>query len=239
MAHFQKRFDGEGLTLLEDENELEEYCYFVAGCVGEMLCKVFCVELPRLSEESRRIMNETAVSFGLGLQITNIAKDFLVDRKRGWSYIPRSVIVNCGLTVEEFSSGESTEKSLKVVKYLLNKTLGHLRDALRFTLALPRTAVRLRLFCIWPLWMALETVAVLNNNCDLLASEDPVKISRSTVKKILRNTPCIAWSNWLLSRSFNEIQSRCDCADPPFFNFEGLRDRLNKIVLESTELSAG
>ena len=237
MAHFQKRFDTNSLTLLEDENELEEYCYFVAGCVGEMLCNLFCAELPGLSEKSRKIMEETAVSFGLGLQITNIAKDFLVDRKRGWSYIPKSVITKSGLTVEEFSSGQSLEKSLIVVRFLLNKTVGHLKDALRFTMALPRNAIRFRLFCIWPLWMALETVAVLNNNCDLLASEDPVKISRSTVKKILLSTPWIVWSNGLLSRSFGKIQERCDCSNPPQFDFLGLSERLEKIALDSPTLS--
>ena len=237
MAYFQKRFSGEGLTLLEDEYELEEYCYFVAGCVGEMLCNLFCVELPGLSNESRKIMEGNAVSFGLGLQITNIAKDFLIDRRRGWSYIPRSVITRSGLSVEEFSSGESLEKCLEVVKCLLNKTVGHLNDALKFTLALPQTSIRLRLFCVWPLWMALETVAILNDNPDLLASEDPVKISRNTVKKILRNTPWIAWSNNLLTRSFNKIQKRCNFSNPPRFNFTELRERLDKIPLDTQALS--
>ena len=37
MAYFQKKFIPNKLTLLENEEELEEYCYFVAGAVGEML----------------------------------------------------------------------------------------------------------------------------------------------------------------------------------------------------------
>ena len=229
MAYFQKRFDTEGLTLLENEKELEEYCYFVAGCVGEMLCNLFLLELPNLSDQSRDIMKRNAVSFGLGLQITNIAKDFLVDRKRGWSYIPKSMITSNGLTVAEFNRGQSMDKNLKVIQCLLNKTVGHLQDALKFTLALPRSAIRLRLFCIWPLWMALETVALLNNNRDLLGSEDPAKIPRSTVKTILLITPWIAWSNSLLTRSFNKILTRCDCSTPPRFDIKYLQKRLNKI----------
>ena len=237
MAYFQKRFGSEDLTLLENENELEEYCYFVAGCVGEMLCNLFFVELPGLSDRSMNIMRGNAVSFGLGLQITNIAKDFLVDRKRGWSYIPKSMITSNGLTVEEFSQGHSLDKNLKVIQCLLNKTVGHLQDALKFTLALPRTAIRLRLFCIWPLWMAIETVAVLNNNKDLLTSEDPVKISRSTVKAILWKTPMMVWSNNLLLGAFNKILVRSGCHNPSPFNIEKLQKRLIKISLDTPALT--
>ncbi|OGW15705.1 MAG: squalene/phytoene synthase, partial [Nitrospinae bacterium RIFCSPLOWO2_12_FULL_47_7] len=162
MAYFQKKFDGSRLTLLEDENELEEYCYYVAGAVGEMLCNLFFVELPDLSEKSRETMKHTAVSFGLGLQLTNISKDVMVDRSRGWSYVPKSFIIQNGLTVDEFNSGNA--KNLVIMEQLLKKTIGHLQDALRFTLAIPRQEFSLRLFCIWPLWMAMETVAVLHNN---------------------------------------------------------------------------
>lgn len=233
MAHFQKKIHHDGLTLLENENELEEYCYFVAGCVGEILCGLFFVELPRLSPTARDIMKRNAVSFGLGLQMTNITKDFMVDRKRGWSYIPRSLITSNGLTVDEFSSGTSVQKSLEVIKCLLRKTSGHLQDALKFTLAIPRNEFSIRLFCIWPLWMAMETVAALVDNHALLNSENPVKISRATVKKILRRTPLFCYSNFLLKRSFTKISKRCDCGNPPPFNSENLKERLRKISLDA------
>ncbi|MFQ5717832.1 MAG: squalene/phytoene synthase family protein [Nitrospinales bacterium] len=233
MAYFQNKFHADGLTLLETENELEEYCYFVAGCVGEMLRRLFFVELPHLSEKAKRTMKRNAVSFGLGLQMTNITKDFIVDRKRGWSYIPRSLITSNGLTVDEFGSDELMEKNLQVIKCLLRKTLGHLQDALKFTLAIPRSEISMRLFCIWPLWMAMETVAVLLNNQALLNSEDPVKISRATVQRILRRTPWFSCSNFLLRRSFAKISKRCDCGVPSPFYIENLKARLSKISLDT------
>jgi len=238
MAYFQRKFDAGGLTLLETENELEEYCYFVAGCVGEMLCGLFFAAIPNLSPQAREIMKRNAVSFGLGLQMTNITKDFLTDRKRGWSYIPRTMITGNGLTVDEFSSGQFVEKNLQVIKCLLRKTSGHLRDALTFTLAIPRREISIRLFCIWPLWMAMETVAVLVNNRSLVHSEDPVKISRATVRKILRRTPFFCFSNFLLNRSFDNILKRCDCGAPPPFDFQNLQDRLSKIPLDPPALYA-
>ncbi len=231
MAYFQTKFDYSQLTLLENLNELEEYCYFVAGVVGEMLCGLFLLDMPGLSARARNVMQRTAVSFGLGLQMTNISKDLVADRARGWSYIPRSLITGCGLTVEEFGSRETAETSLVILEKLLNKTLGHLKDALEFTLAIPRHKISLRLFCIWPLWMAMETVAVLHNNKALLNSDDPVKISRRTVRQILRRTPLMCCSDTLLSWSFNDILKRSELDDPSVFDLDRLKERLGKISL--------
>ena len=233
MAWFQGKFDASGLTLLEDEEALEEYCYYVAGLVGEMLCNLFFQALPHLSPGAKKTMRETAVSFGLGLQMTNISKDMIVDRSRGWSYIPKSYITEAGLTVEEFSEGHDMEKSFLVLGRILNKTMGHLEDALKFTLAIPSNAPRIRLFCVWPLWMAAETVAVLNNNKALLQSDDPVKITRATVRRILRRTRLICFSNILLGWSFCGIRRRTGLSDPPRFNLNALKARLEQLDIDS------
>jgi len=233
MAYFQKRFHIGKLAPLENENELEEYCYFVAGAVGEMLCNLFLTELPGISESAAATMRETAVSFGLGLQMTNITKDVAADRERGWSYIPKSFLAEQGLTLEEFHSEQAMDKNLRAVEKLLSKTRGHLDDALRFTLAIPRRHLRLRLFCIWPLWMAMETVAVLHKNESLLTSRANVKIPRSTVKRILMTTPWLAASDALLQRSFERILPRKDLDPAPRFNLEALQKRLKQIPLEN------
>jgi len=232
MAYFQKKFGFGQMTLLENAEELEEYCYFVAGAVGEMLCNLFLQEMPGLSAANKETMRRTAISFGLGLQITNISKDIITDRGRGWSYVPRSIIEANGLTPDEFHAGASTEKDLKVLENLLSKTVGHLNDALDFILAIPASQMRIRLFCIWPLWMAMETVAVLHNNHDLLKSDSNVKITRKTVKRILRRTPFICWSNSLLKRSFKNILKRETFNSPGRFNLDELKQRLGKLALD-------
>ncbi|MAX16578.1 MAG: squalene/phytoene synthase [Nitrospina sp.] len=233
MAFFQSRFQFGEITPLENIQDLEEYCYFVAGVVGEMLCNLFFQKLSYLPEAAKNIMRNNAVSFGLGLQMTNISKDIIADRNRGWSYIPKSVISEKGLTMDEFHSGASMDKNLLILEGLLKKTKGHLNDALKFTLAIPRTEIALRLFCIWPLWMAVKTVAVLHNNPVLLNSNAQVKISRSTVKRILFGTPFIAWSNNFLKYSFANIINDNAFLNPPAFDLEGLKSRLGKIPLDT------
>lgn len=234
MAFFQGKFTSNKITLLKDENELEEYCYFVAGAVGEMLSNLFIEELSGLSDKNREIMRAHAVSFGLGLQMTNISKDIIVDRGRGWSYIPRTFITDKGLTVEEFNTGVSEKKNLEIIERLLHKTTGHLQDALKFTLAIPKSESAIRIFCIWPLWMALETVATLHNNEALLKSDDPVKISRQTVRQILRRTRLLAYSDLLLKWSFSRIQKRARLFNPPVFRLNKLKSRLAGLDLHST-----
>jgi farnesyl-diphosphate farnesyltransferase len=233
MAFFQSRFQFGEITPLENMHDLEEYCYFVAGVVGEMLCNLFFQKLSYLPEAAKNTMRNNAVSFGLGLQMTNISKDIIADRNRGWSYVPMSVISEKGLTMDEFHSGASMDKNLLILEGLLKKTKGHLNDALKFTLAIPRTEIALRLFCIWPLWMAVKTVAVLHNNPILLNSNAQVKISRSTVKRILFGTPFIAWSDNLLKYSFANIINDNVFQNPPAFDLEGLKSRLGKIPLET------
>jgi farnesyl-diphosphate farnesyltransferase len=197
-----------------------------------MLCNLFIEEISGLSSVNKKIMRNTAVSFGLGLQITNISKDIVADRGRGWSYVPLSYIEANGLSFEEFHAGKSTEKDLKVLETLLNKTVGHLTDAFDFILAIPKSYMRIRLFCIWPLWMAMKTVAELHKNHDLLKSNANVKISRKAVKQILRRTPFICWSDSLLRRSFKKILKDKEFTEPEHFDLNKLKQRLKKLALD-------
>jgi PAS domain S-box-containing protein len=66
------------------------YCYFVAGVVGEMCTDLFCLHSPELAAQ-RTAMMRLAVSFGQGLQMTNILKDIWDDRPANACWLPRSV----------------------------------------------------------------------------------------------------------------------------------------------------
>ena len=68
----------------------------MAGVVGEMLTELFCRYCPEL-EPQRERLTHLAVSFGQGLQMTNILKDIWDDRQAGACWLPRSVF-NGGFT---------------------------------------------------------------------------------------------------------------------------------------------
>jgi len=62
MPRFQRNASLDGLA---DVPELDAYCYYVAGVVGEMLTELFCVYSPEI-EARREQLAPLAVSFGLG-----------------------------------------------------------------------------------------------------------------------------------------------------------------------------
>jgi len=78
MEEFQRSNVVHGLRDLE---QLNAYCYHVAGVVGEMLTELFCAYSPRIAS-FKETLSHLAVSFGQGLQMTNILKDIWDDRDR-------------------------------------------------------------------------------------------------------------------------------------------------------------
>ena len=87
MARFVARADGKGALALGSLAELRDYCYVVAGIVGEMLCELFLLDAPALAPVASRL-RERAALFGEGLQLVNILKDAEVDEREGRIYLP-------------------------------------------------------------------------------------------------------------------------------------------------------
>ncbi len=90
MASVVARADERGNLRLGSVRELKDYCYIVAGIVGELLTEVFLHDAPALQQEHaelRRLMR----SFGEGLQLVNILKDVGDDAKDGRVYLPDAV----------------------------------------------------------------------------------------------------------------------------------------------------
>lgn len=90
MSQFVERSDDQGDLRLRDLDDLRDYCYAVAGIVGEMLTDLFVLGSPTL-EASRDYLSQRAVSFGEGLQLVNILKDSAADATEGRFFLPAAV----------------------------------------------------------------------------------------------------------------------------------------------------
>lgn len=75
------------LTTLE---ELRQYCYTVAGIVGELLTDIFVHDAPSLRVEKDALRREERL-FGEGLQLVNILKDEADDASEDRVFIPAGV----------------------------------------------------------------------------------------------------------------------------------------------------
>jgi farnesyl-diphosphate farnesyltransferase len=90
MAEFVGRTNGEGALRLETLLELREYCFVVAGIVGQLLTELYvggCPQIANVADELRA----RAPRFGEGLQLVNILKDAQPDADEGRVYLPREV----------------------------------------------------------------------------------------------------------------------------------------------------
>jgi farnesyl-diphosphate farnesyltransferase len=190
---------------LEDQEDLEQYCYYVAGTVGLMLTSIFSDNSEKISPEIKGKLEGRSVAFGLGLQITNIAKDFFADRSRGWCYVPRVFFVDEGIDPVSDAWREKPEAFFKVQARIMTLALRYLDEALLYTLDIPRRLFRYRLFCLWPLFMAVETLAKLHRERNLDAQKT-VKISRQDVRRIVRNTSLSVLSNSALKSLYGRVR---------------------------------
>jgi farnesyl-diphosphate farnesyltransferase len=90
MAGFVRRTGGDGVLRLETVEDLREYCYVVAGIVGEMLTDLFLLAGPGLAAVADGLRRRAAL-FGEGLQLVNILRDSASDVGEGRNYVPAGI----------------------------------------------------------------------------------------------------------------------------------------------------
>jgi farnesyl-diphosphate farnesyltransferase len=90
MADVVRRGDPLGNLRLSSLRALRDYCYVVAGIVGEMLTALFLADAPALVPVAARLARRSRF-FGEGLQLVNILKDSSSDATEGRVYLPDGV----------------------------------------------------------------------------------------------------------------------------------------------------
>ncbi len=211
------RASGGGLGLASLEETLE-YCYYVAGTVGEMLTRLFAWYSPTVAAREGQL-EPRAVAFGNALQLTNILKDVRADLERGSCWLPRTMLAEYGLKPEELLEARHQGEAMRVHGRLVAVAHRELREAFAYVLALPREERGLRLFCLWPLFLAVVTLRKLYGNVAVLGTE-PVKVSRRTVRWVLGTTRLLVRQDWALRWLFSVLTAslpRDEDQEPPRF----------------------
>lgn len=184
MFDFQRHVSRQGLKTLRD---MDNYCYCVAGVVGEMLTELMVDHDPDLAC-NRGILMPLAASFGQGLQMTNVLKDQWEDLNHGVCWLPQDVFARYGvdLTGRQAGMHDSPQERPEKRSYtgalseLIGVTHEHLRRALDYTLLIPVKHIGYRRFCLMNIGFALMTLRKMQDRLDFYAG-DQVKISRQTV----------------------------------------------------------
>lgn len=202
MLDFQRKKTAWGL---KDMAEFDQYCYFVAGVVGEMLTELFCDHSPQIAARREELLS-LAASFGQGLQMTNIIKDLWEDRGRGVCWMPRSVFAKAGYDLKDLPRICDADSFGKGINEMIGVARYHLKNALTYTTLIPPTESGIRKFCLWAIGMAVFTLRNVSKKLDYKSGKD-VKISRRTLKSIMFVSDVAGHSNFLLERLF-ELATR-------------------------------
>ncbi len=177
MPRYQSNTSLEGLPRMADT---DDYCYYVAGVVGEMLTDLFCDHDPAIAAR-RAQLGALAASFAQGLQMTNILKDQWEDRARGACWLPQDVFARHGVALGELRAVPHDPRFAAGLRELVGVTHTHLRNALDYTLLIPATQPGIRRFCLWAVGLAVLTLQKINENPRFTAGVQ-VKVPRSAVR---------------------------------------------------------
>ncbi|MGH8009488.1 MAG: phytoene/squalene synthase family protein, partial [Candidatus Binatia bacterium] len=161
---------------LPTRTALDQYTYFVAGCVGEFWTRTIVAHRTALRHWDMATMETRAVRFGKGLQLTNILRDIAQDLRLGRCYLPRIELAALGIQPEELLDPNALTRIKPLVSDLLDLTLSHYREGWAYTLAIPRREWWLRLACAWPLLIGLSTLALVSRSSQLLDPNVRLKV---------------------------------------------------------------
>jgi len=101
--------------------ELDRYCYQVAGTVGLMMMRVFGLE----DEEAE----PRALDLGRGMQLTNILRDVAEDATAGRIYLPATERKDYGILKEDLLAGKPSGKWREFMRFQVERAREQYRRA--------------------------------------------------------------------------------------------------------------
>lgn len=175
MRHFLKERREQGGLRLRTLGEVNQYCFFVAGLVGELLTDLVAQRWPNAPRSARNYLD--AHHFGLFLQKINLLKDQSKDEKEGRFLVP-----------------SRTE--------LLASLAHDAEGAIRYLQSLPVAEKGFRLFCAWSLFLGLASLPWIERS-RLLGIFS--KIPRLFTEKLLAKVEGLVDDNAALLGLFREM----------------------------------
>lgn len=190
------------------DDQLENYTYLVAGCVGQFWSRITAHYLYAIKPEELPSMESLGVNFGKALQYVNVLRDMPRDIRCGRLYVP------CPGLEKFLSPAQQNDAELLAFKVKLrpwiDKTLDHFYDALRYIQKTPKTALFLRLSTIWPVAIGLGTLLEMASSSKWPTFSQRVKVSRLWVYTMMAISLVIVWSNSALSWAFSSMRQKID-----------------------------
>ena len=190
--------DSGRITALKTDAELDQYTYYVAGCVGEFWTAISVAHETPLQRWDAERMSCIGVRFGKALQLTNVLRDIPRDLRIGRCYLPEATLAQVGVTPNELLDASTGHRARPVLVKGIETALDHYQAAEAYLVAIPQRCLRLRLAVLWPILIGLATLARLARNEAWLDPACQSKVSRRWVYGMLVFSLPSSFSNTLL-----------------------------------------
>ncbi|MFB6200449.1 MAG: phytoene/squalene synthase family protein [Halorhabdus sp.] len=182
MATFVDRYAAAGGLRIQTIEELEEYCWYVAGTIGSFVTELLIEDVP---PDQRDAFEDNATAFSRLLQLVNVTRDIASDyREEDNVYVPAALLAEHGLTADDIADIENAEAFVPVVSALADRAERYLDDTQAWIEAMPET--RGNSLAAWaiPFLLAVGTLRELKTRPAAVLKGD-VKVSRAEVYALL------------------------------------------------------
>jgi farnesyl-diphosphate farnesyltransferase len=184
MAMFVDRHATKGGLRIDDRDELEQYCYYAAGTVGNLITNL--LTRGDVAEERARRLRETAEEFGLLLQLVNVSKDVYDDyTEENNVYLPAEWLEAEGVDQERVVHPENREPSARVVDRTADYARSFLDDAQAYLETMPLSNGNTMEAWTVPYLLAVGTLRELGSRPEDALTETGVKVSRQEVFAVM------------------------------------------------------
>ncbi|OTF01174.1 phytoene/squalene synthase family protein [Halorubrum sp. SD612] len=184
MAMFVDRHATEGGLRIDDRDELEQYCYYAAGTVGNLITNL--LTRGDVAEERAKRLRETAEEFGLLLQLVNVSKDVYDDyTEENNVYLPAEWLEAEGVDQERVVHPENRESSARVVGRTADYARSFLDDAQAYLETMPLSNGNTMEAWTVPYLLAVGTLRELGARPEDALTETGVKVSRQEVFAVM------------------------------------------------------
>ena len=176
-----QRFDNpQEIRALTTADDLDEYTYLVAGCVGEFwtrLCFRHVRNFARLSEDEMLALGKR---YGMGLQLINVLRDAGSDLRAGRCYFSEYELAAAHLTASQILS--EPEQFQPIYRTWLDRAKTGLECGMIYSRAIANR--RVRAATVLPALIGVRTLSLLNA-AGPMALERTVKVSRREVRRMI------------------------------------------------------
>ncbi|WP_135820025.1 phytoene/squalene synthase family protein [Halostella litorea] len=184
MATFVERHADTGGLRIGTVEELEEYCWYAAGTVGDLITNLL---VESADAERAATLEDNARSFALLLQLVNVAKDVSADYdEENNVYLPATWLADEGLAADEVSDPDRADDVARVVERVTEHAAGYLDDAQAYLEALPETDGNTLAAWAIPYLLAVATIRELRDRPTDVVTEGTVKVPRAEVHALIQ-----------------------------------------------------